>query len=233
MKSETKTGLFLGILIVLIGGLYIYGTFFNWSSETSGNISMSNDDAYQLLDTADEVVIRGDLEKWVQKPSIWVGERYLGNLMEKGILNWQIKLLIGKAEFFNISYADTDSDAPDLSKGYNLTSTRYVYRYPDKRVAGYAEQTTLKRADGSGENVYLFYGDDLKRRLYLYSGTGGWCIYGLNGEVLVKAVYEYNSLMSTYEIHMKSFTKNVVDLKDKIFLCSMLISSIQSNHHQG
>jgi hypothetical protein len=232
INSDTKWEIFLGILIVLIGVLYIGNNFVNWSSETSGDIDITYDQAESLLRNSNSFIVKGDLDKWIQKPSVWVGDEYIGNLRDKGILDWQIIFLIGKDEVFNISYGDTGDSAPKLCTTGNYTSTRYAYHYADNESAGYAEKTSIKLNDGSEWYAYFFYDADLKRKKYFYPTKDGWSIYSTAGKLLVDADYTYNSFTNEYVITVTSLD-NGVDLKDKIFLCSMVMASIEGNHNQG
>ena len=85
---------------------------------------------------------------FIRKPSIRVGDEYLGNLEEEGIINWKIKLLIGKNEAFYLKYADFDDSGPSCAKDGRPTATRFDYLYPDEEIAGFAEE--------DGRNILQF-----------------------------------------------------------------------------
>ncbi len=216
----------------MAGIVYLTVTGFWDSHDDDGIISKSYNQAYACLDKARQFTVKGDLDNVYQKPSIRVGDEYLGNLEEEGIINWKIKLLIGKNEAFYLKYADFDDSGPQLCKDGRPTATRFDYLYPDEEIAGFAEETVVTFCNSEKKYVYLFYGDDKKEKSYYYTNKDGWNIYDKEGKVLVTADYEYSSFNGEYIITVTSHDSGV-DLKDKIFLCSMVLSSVESNHHQG
>jgi hypothetical protein len=215
----------IAFLLVALGILiYFAHNLLEHIKYTSGKIDMTSEEAYETMETAQQILIKGDLDDWTQKPSIWVDNHYLGNLVEKGIINWQIKLLAGKEEMFHIQFDDTDLDE-------GITANTYGYFDSDDQVIGYAEETLEPFEDGTKDYVYLFYNQYKNKKTYYYYEKDGWNIYNSNGNLIVQGNYDYKVFTSEYEITITSYNKSV-DLKDKMLIYVRVASYLQDYYDQ-
>lgn len=224
-KYIKRIGVIVIILVVLGIIIYFVQHFLEHSKYTSGKIDMTSEEAYQTMETAEQILIKGDFDDWTQKPSIWVDNHYLGNLVEKGIINWRVKLLAGEEEMFRIRYDDIDLDE-------GVTGNTYGYFDSDDQAIGYAEETLEPLKDGTKDYVYLFYDQNKNKKAYYYYGKDGWNIYNANGDLIVQGTYDYKAITSEYEITITSYNQSV-DLKDKMIIYVQLSFYLQSNYNQG
>lgn len=224
-KNNNETVGLAAIFIVIIIAIIVFGVyhFTNIFGYTSGNIDMTTDEAYQMIDSASTLEIKGDFDKFKQKPSLWVNDEYVGNIYDKGIINWSLILLAGKEEKLYMTYDDiTISDT-----GYGTT---YAFYNAIDEVVGYAEETSVY-IDFLEDNdyVYIFYDKDFNAKPYYLYENNGFKIYNTEGEVIAEGYYDYHVMSSKYELTL-NFYENSIDLQDKLVFINELLIRTKAQH---
>jgi hypothetical protein len=218
----------LYFLLVIILIALAYGVLhFKILGDSYGKVDMTPNEAYQVMEKANSIVLSGDLDKINHKLSIQADGENVGLFVETGLLDSRFTLQLSKKDLFYIKYYNTH----DLSDA--VTATTYAIYSSEDEIIGYAQETLIDYLDETKDYAYLFYDKDKKVKSYFLPvleswdvGSDSWKIYNEQGDVLIEADYT-TKFFGKYEVTITSYADNV-DLKDKMVLCFEIIHALKN-----
>lgn len=218
MRQFKTLSIILAVLMAGAGCLYV---FFQHKNSGQERIE-STYEAYQLIEQADEVHFTGDGDAMTQKPTLWVGKKIVGKLVDKGFIHRQLQLFASEEMMMYLQFDETT-----LSD--DVAGPTYAYFDANDNLLGYAEETRVF-LDSSSEQAYVFFFYDqnkMKKNYYAYDNDD-WKIYSEDGKVLLEGYYGYNFRNSEYAVTVITYD-NQVNLQDKLLVFYMLLQNVSSN----